>query len=477
MLFAAGLAGISLVRPIGGGAEAAHARPVEVSAVTTPPNPRHGEWVRPKRKGSARNVLNIVAHHDDDLLFLSPHLIDDIQSGATVRTVFLVASDYTSRYNVPYPKYMKDREAGIRAAYAAAAGIDPAAWRSQPYVAERTQATQWTLGANISIIELRAPDDSTNGAHAMWHLYASNTALTTRPGDLNPPQTLDRDGMINFLRHVATEFQPDVIHTLDPSADLHNVTFTDAWDFHLDHLAAARLTMLAYEGWSYAPITYYRDYTINVEDPALRLTPADTTRKSRIFDVYTAFDQDARVSRTYHNWCGKGGQADSRWLSDLVIPLPAGAGGPRGPHIGTTYYLVNRATRLEVAVSDSSGPGAAGLVSAASADDDAHRFELRATPRGFALTMDGTRGAKAVDMPGMGLTPGAQAAVTPANGARSQVLQIRGNPTGGYLITFGHSGLALAAQGGVGTPVIQEAVNDHPNQRWDLLPSSGPSRP
>lgn len=476
MLFAAGLAGISLVRPIGGGAEAAFARPVSLETVNAPPSPRHGQWVRPKRQGSARNVLNIVAHHDDDLLFLSPDLIDDIQSGANVRTVFLVASDYTSRHNVGYPKYMKDREAGIRAAYAAAAGIDPTAWRSQPYAADGAQATQWTLGTNISIIELRAPDDSTNSAHAMWQLYSRNESLTTRPGDHNPAQQLDRDALISFLRYVATEFQPDVIHTLDPSADLHNVTFTDAWDFHLDHVAVARLTMLAYEGWSYAPIAYYRDYTINVEDPALRLSAADAKRKARFFDVYTAFDQDARISRVYRNWCAKRGLADSHWLSDLVIPLPPGTAGARGPHIGATYYLVNRATRLEVAVSDSSATAPPGLVSAPSADDDGHRFEFRATPRGFALTVDGSRGAKAIDLPGLNLTPGAPAHVGASSGARSQVLQIRGNRTAGYLVTFAHSGLALTAQGGVGTPVVQQAVSDHPTQRWDFLPSAGPSR-
>ncbi|MFD1048698.1 FtsX-like permease family protein, partial [Kibdelosporangium lantanae] len=53
-------------------------------------------------------VLNIVAHHDDDLLFLSPTLMKDLRDGNTVRTVFLVASDYHT-----YPTYMQATEDSV----------------------------------------------------------------------------------------------------------------------------------------------------------------------------------------------------------------------------------------------------------------------------------------------------------------------------------------------------------------------------
>src|ERR1700694_2302046 len=38
-------------------------------------------------------TLNIVAHEDDDLLFLSPDLLHAIQAGRAVRTVFVTAGD------------------------------------------------------------------------------------------------------------------------------------------------------------------------------------------------------------------------------------------------------------------------------------------------------------------------------------------------------------------------------------------------
>src|SRR5205085_11614279 len=38
-------------------------------------------------------TMNIVAHQDDDLLFLSPDLLHDVQSARCVRTVFVTAGD------------------------------------------------------------------------------------------------------------------------------------------------------------------------------------------------------------------------------------------------------------------------------------------------------------------------------------------------------------------------------------------------
>ena len=38
-------------------------------------------------------ILTIVAHEDDDLIFISPDLLHAIQAGATVRTVYVTAGD------------------------------------------------------------------------------------------------------------------------------------------------------------------------------------------------------------------------------------------------------------------------------------------------------------------------------------------------------------------------------------------------
>lgn len=61
---------------------------------------------------AATQTLNIVAHQDDDLLFLSPDLINDIASGRSVRTVFLTAGDAGNGRD-----YWISRQAGSQAAY------------------------------------------------------------------------------------------------------------------------------------------------------------------------------------------------------------------------------------------------------------------------------------------------------------------------------------------------------------------------
>ena len=42
---------------------------------------------------SSGPTLNVVAHEDDDLLFLSPDLLHVIQAGGSVRTIFVTAGD------------------------------------------------------------------------------------------------------------------------------------------------------------------------------------------------------------------------------------------------------------------------------------------------------------------------------------------------------------------------------------------------
>lgn len=54
----------------------------------------------------------------DDLLFLSPDLLHDIQAGRCVRTVYLTAGDAGRG-----ERYWLGREDGVRAAYAQMAGV------------------------------------------------------------------------------------------------------------------------------------------------------------------------------------------------------------------------------------------------------------------------------------------------------------------------------------------------------------------
>src|SRR4030065_910866 len=57
--------------------------------------------------------LYLVAHQDDDLIFMNPMLSRSIDSGARVTTVYLTAGDA----GLGDPGYWSEREEGVRAAY------------------------------------------------------------------------------------------------------------------------------------------------------------------------------------------------------------------------------------------------------------------------------------------------------------------------------------------------------------------------
>ena len=80
-----------------------------------------------------RQVMYIVAHQDDDLLFQSPGLLEDIAAGDCVRTVFVTAGDAGLGTS-----YWHAREEGSRAAYAEMAGVANAWTNSEPVVAGHT---------------------------------------------------------------------------------------------------------------------------------------------------------------------------------------------------------------------------------------------------------------------------------------------------------------------------------------------------
>lgn len=100
--------------------------------------------------------LNIVAHQDDDLLFISPMLAATIEAGLPVRTVYLTAGN--AQWNCP--AYAADREEGIKEAYAQMAGVPVSNWSAVPATYATKQVVQYTLaGTDVSLIFMRLKND------------------------------------------------------------------------------------------------------------------------------------------------------------------------------------------------------------------------------------------------------------------------------------------------------------------------------
>ena len=95
-------------------------------------------------------TMNIVAHEDDDLLFLSPDLLRDIGAGRCVRTVFVTAGDAAERVGGTADQrsvYWHAREAGSRAAYALMSGVRNS-WDRSHVLVDGHRIVMFTLVAN-----------------------------------------------------------------------------------------------------------------------------------------------------------------------------------------------------------------------------------------------------------------------------------------------------------------------------------------
>ncbi|WP_033345779.1 PIG-L family deacetylase [Catenuloplanes japonicus] len=448
-----------------------------------------------------QRVLNIVAHHDDDMFFLSPDLYANLADPALcVRTVFLVASDYHGD-NPATPdvdermRYVEAREQGIRHAYAAAAGLDVDDWQKSAYSAAGIAATAHTLGDRVSVIEMRIPDNASGGE--LWSLYAEGGRLVTVQGELNPPQTLRRDSLHGFLRGVAADFQPDVINTVDPTGDQHRwvdltaLQANTAMRAHPDHVAVARLVM-----WTFpdVPVHYYRDYsTMYLPE---NITGAAYQARLAIYWEYDAWDDDIHVCTPnpapnapacegwWYAWLHRQYRAEGAWMGDLVVPLPPSA--RPGPQIDRVYRLENVQTGLRLGVS-SGGP----LQSANPGDGLQQQFRLLVTDGAWRAQNNqvGTDGGwllqnvqsgLCVAVEGGSVTSQAAVVQTPCRTGR-QVVRIHGNETSGYQLRFattsgqdvaGVPDLALTATGGDATGIVQRPATGGQEQWWRIVPVS-----
>jgi hypothetical protein len=183
----------------------------------------------------------VVAHPDDDLLFMNPDVLASIRAGRSTVVVYVTAGDLGP---VPTDAYWQDRERGILNAYSyMACGGDaafeayvdppelPPAWtRTQRGVGEIT-ATEYQR-ASISLVFLRLGDFQTQ---CLW--VQANGCSTRNPLPAGPPYvafTLDGP------REVTREALLGALESLLVERSATFVGVLDATNLHFDALGGAR---------------------------------------------------------------------------------------------------------------------------------------------------------------------------------------------------------------------------------------------
>jgi LmbE family N-acetylglucosaminyl deacetylase len=246
-------------------------------------------------------IFNVVAHQDDDLLFLSPDLLHEIHDGKCIRTVYLTAGD------AGFDRlYWLSRQLGAENAYSSMLGKDEV-WDQQTVeIALHEYVTIATPhdGSQVSLIFVNLPDGNLSGNGFGADDWQSLAKLYDH--QLPRLRTVDRqssythDQLVSALATLMDIYQPAEIHTQgDPGGGPH--------PDHADHIAAGQFADLAANQYDQRrfgdaltiPVTHYIGYPI--QDYDVNVDGDDLQQKAAAFFAYGQHDGGVCTSMTACN--------------------------------------------------------------------------------------------------------------------------------------------------------------------------------
>jgi LmbE family N-acetylglucosaminyl deacetylase len=249
-------------------------------------------------------TVNVVAHQDDDLLFLSPDLLREIKAGKCVRTVYVTAGDDGSG-----KLYWQARERGSEAAYSSMIGADNIWVHRTVKLADRAYIITANPRGNprISLIFMRLPDGNLHGQGFSASHYESLEKLDSNQiaslSSVDGQSIYNSANLTSSLATLLKAYQPTNIDTQASYNAGH--AFAD----HSDHIEVGRYVKRAYDLYSDhgAVITYYIGYPVR-ESPQ-NVTGTDLGQKAAAFFAYARYDgavcgsiEDCRAVPTYGSY-------------------------------------------------------------------------------------------------------------------------------------------------------------------------------
>ena len=243
-------------------------------------------------------LITVVAHLDDDLLFVNPGISDKLAAGWCVTTVHLIGGANGANFD-----YVKLREKGTRLAYARMAGV-PDEWIESTVDFAGKPVHQMLLKQQprVKLIELRLPGGGVRGGRVpLGLLWDKGESIDTYPLNADGSHIIkyDRAALIATVRAIlasATE-----IYTLNPDT----VPFIE----HPDHIYAARITRIAAQGLGRdIPIGYHVTYPTG--GLPKNLSAADTQKKRDDVASYFAIDGDDNGGHVFGEY-----QWDGNWVA------------------------------------------------------------------------------------------------------------------------------------------------------------------
>ncbi|UWE12775.1 PIG-L family deacetylase [Actinacidiphila bryophytorum] len=358
------------------------------AAVKVAPAPVAG----PYRRESGALVMQVLAHPDDDLYFMNPDTLHDLQAGTPVVSVYVTAGE-SRGWNTPpggshrhhhadQAAYSAARHQGLRQAYATMLGL-PHFTRWHGEVLDlpggmHAQIDSLSSGARrASLVFLQVSMHELSQTASMQMLWSTPgttlpyVAALDSPAPANAPGTYSHDKLVDVLVALLKRYAPTHVRTLDPDPDIQvhdkqHPRDSDQFGYsdHRDHTPVALFAWKALARWAASggrgfTTAAYRGY-YNQRWP-FNLPPATVALKGRFMFQYGG---DPDWSCGDPGGCGDYGQGRNQPLTNrkgwirsthprypgagqVVVPAAA-AGAPR-----TAYEVLG----LHAAVRTETAPG------------------------------------------------------------------------------------------------------------------------
>ncbi|MFM0733336.1 PIG-L family deacetylase [Paraburkholderia sediminicola] len=226
----------------------------------------------------AGTLVTVVAHLDDDLLFVDPGISERLDAGWCITTVHLIGGANGADF-----AYVQTRERASRLAYARMAGA-PDEWIETNIPIAGKLVHQMVLKAKpqVRLLELRLPGGAVRGGRVpLGLLWEQHATLATYPmnADGSVRVQYDRAALSATLKAILAEASQ--IYTLNPDT----VPFLE----HPDHIYAARIARHVAQTLNRSvPIEYHVTYPTG--DWPSNVPAAEVQRKRDIVASYFSVD-------------------------------------------------------------------------------------------------------------------------------------------------------------------------------------------
>ncbi|GGP91488.1 hypothetical protein GCM10010249_06890 [Streptomyces roseolilacinus] len=220
-------------------------------------------------------LMQIMAHPDDDLYFMNPDCQRMVDAGVPLVCVYVTAGEHTGKNHVPgrtdetvadKAAYSSARHQGLRQAYAQMIGLD----RFTPWqkgvatLRGDRQAEIDTLthgNRRVELVFLNLPMHAPRRWMAIPSLWEDRAlglrTVVATDSPVRRASDYDYDGLIDVLVGLMERYRPTVVHTLDPDPDIqHSDEATRRKDSeqpgysdHGDHTAVASFSWAAMVRW------------------------------------------------------------------------------------------------------------------------------------------------------------------------------------------------------------------------------------